>query len=90
MITGTFFRCKSLHRIGTAPAGGRRAEVLHQGCLKEETDGVSEELLPELLMGTKDCNSGLENFGESYNIFTVGISQGRCAGLRQPSEVSRK
>ena len=50
---------------------------------KEKTDGVSEEFLPKPLMGSTDYNSGLENFVESYDFFSVGISQERFVGLRQ-------
>ena len=86
MITGIFFRCKSLHIIVTATTGGRSAEFLHQGCQKEKTDGVSEELLPEPVIGSNNGSSGLENFVESYNFFSGGISQERFVGLRQSSE----
>ena len=41
-------------------------------------------------MGSTDYNSGLDDFEESYDFFSVGIYQKRFAGLRQSSEVSRK
>ena len=69
---------------------GSQCRVSTPGLPKEKTDGVSEELLPEPLMWSNDYNSGLENFVESYNFFSVGISQERFVGLRQSSEVSRK